>query len=216
MAAISLASSTSVSIDHFVMIDFLTESLFMIPLLCCSLVAVAVIVHRLVSLREGQVLPDALQRALSQGDREGIRTSLQTADSSLARVCQRALGTVAPDRMTAVSRAETAAREEVTKLQAGLSTLEVIITIAPLLGLLGTVSGLVTVFSGLGSADASQLSGTGMARGIAEALNTTIAGLVVAVPAVIAHGYFQRKIDRITARMETILQDAIDRFHVSR
>lgn len=115
----------------------------------------------------------------------------------------------------AIASAETRAREEVTKLQAGLTTLEVIITIAPLLGLLGTVSGLVTVFSGLGpeGGGGQAPSGSSIARGIAEALNTTIAGLVVAVPAVIAHGYFQRRIYRMTVCMERVLHAAILSFY---
>lgn len=198
------------------MIEFLSKSLFMWPLLLCSVIAVAVIVHRLVSLRGGQVLPGPLANALEAGDQEGVRKALEHDGSALGRVCQKALTKTHPDRAAAVSSAEAIAREEVTKLQAGLTTLEVIITIAPLLGLLGTVSGLVTVFSGLGEDDGTAPSGSGIARGIAEALNTTIAGLVVAVPAVIAHGYFQRKIDRLTVRMEGVLHQAIEHFYQER
>ena len=196
------------------MIALLSESLFMLPLLLCSLIAVAIIVHRLVSLRRGQVLPISLVNVLESGEMAQVHTSLETDASSLGRVCREVLAVAHPDRAAATSSAESSAREEVTKLQAGLSTLEVIITIAPLLGLLGTVSGLVTVFSGLGGVEGKATpSGSGIARGIAEALNTTIAGLVVAVPAVIAHGYFQRKIDQLTVRMERVLHRAIERFY---
>ncbi len=197
------------------MIALLSESLFMVPLLVCSVVALAVIIHRLISLSGERVVPAALASALEGGDRNRVQELLDADDSSLGQICQRALGRDHPDRAAAVSSAEASAREEVTKLQAGLTTLEVIITIAPLLGLLGTVSGLVTVFSGLGEtgAGAEAPSGSGIARGIAEALNTTIAGLVVAVPAVIAHGYFQRKIDRLTVRMERVLHGAIEHFY---
>ena len=79
--------------------------------------------------------------------------------------------------------------------------LEVVITIAPLLGLLGTVSGLVSVFSNLGeSAEHSAI-----AIGIAEALNTTIAGLAIAVPTVVAHSFFMKKIEKMGVRMEILL-----------
>lgn len=75
------------------------------------------------------------------------------------------------------------------------------ITIAPLLGLLGTVSGLVNVFSNLGdSADHGAI-----AIGIAEALNTTIAGLAIAVPTVVAHSFFMKKIEKMGVRMEILL-----------
>lgn len=184
------------------------------PLLLCSLIALAVIVHRFVSLTAERVLPSDLVAALETGDRTRIQGLLGSDGSALAQVFGHSLTKDHPDRAAAVASAEACAREEVSKLQAGLTTLEVIITIAPLLGLLGTVSGLVTVFSGLGASEGTgTLSGTSIARGIAEALNTTIAGLIVAVPAVIAHGYFQRKIDRLTVRMERVLHQAIERFY---
>ena len=104
----------------------------------------------------------------------------------------------------------TAARGIVHRLEAGVPLLEVIVTISPLLGLLGAVIGFVIVFSTFGSGDGD----TGMvAKGIAEALHSTIAGLLVAIPTVIAHGYFSRKLDAISVRMELILRRAIHDFH---
>ena len=193
--------------------SFLTDSFFMLPLLLCSVIVVAVIIHRLVSLRTERVLPKALTNALIEADAETINRHVENDRSTLGRVYQQALTKQHATPVAATSSAETYSREEVSKLQAGLTTLEVIITIAPLLGLLGTVSGLVTVFSGLGDSGTQAPSGSGIARGIAEALNTTIAGLVVAVPAVIAHGFFQRKIDRLTTQMERVLHEAIERFY---
>jgi biopolymer transport protein ExbB len=96
---------------------------------------------------------------------------------------------------------EAAAREETVHLHAGISVLDTVITIAPLLGLLGTASGLVRIFQGLGD-NSDHLA---IARGIAEALTTTIFGLAIAVPCVIAHGYFLRRIETQTARLESLL-----------
>jgi biopolymer transport protein ExbB len=75
--------------------------------------------------------------------------------------------------------------------------------------------GLVTVFGSFGGSGAEGADGdTAMvARGIAEALHSTIAGLLVAIPTVIAHGYFSRKLDAISVRMELILRNAIHDFH---
>jgi biopolymer transport protein ExbB len=81
--------------------------------------------------------------------------------------------------------------------------LDTIITIAPLLGLLGTASGLVRIFQGLGD-NSDHLA---IARGISEALTTTIVGLAIAVPCVIAHGYFIRRIEMLTGRLESLLAD---------
>ena len=98
---------------------------------------------------------------------------------------------------------EASAREETSRLHAGIGVLDIVITVAPLLGLLGTASGLVAIFEGLGeSADHIAI-----ARGIAMALNTTIFGLAIAVPCVVAHGYFTRRIEVFTARLESLLAD---------
>ena len=105
---------------------------------------------------------------------------------------------------------EATAREEVVKMQFGMPMLEVVITIAPLLGLLGTVSGLVTVFGLVGSSSAMENPDPAkMAAGIGEALYTTIGGLVVAVPVVIAHSYFNKRIERMAARMEVLMGEVI-------
>jgi biopolymer transport protein ExbB len=93
------------------------------------------------------------------------------------------------------------ARQEIVHLQAGMTVIDVVIAVAPLLGLLGTASGLVVVFSGL-EAEADRVT---IALGIGRALKTTIVGLAIAVPAIIAHGYFQRRIDTLAARLEVLL-----------
>ena len=94
-------------------------------------------------------------------------------------------------------------------MNAGLPVLEVIINIAPLLGLLGTASGLALVFRDLG-ADANHAE---IAKGIFMALSTTIVGLAVAVPSVIAHSHFSRKVETMAARLEVLLSHVISATH---
>jgi biopolymer transport protein ExbB len=96
---------------------------------------------------------------------------------------------------------QAAAREEIVHLHAGMTTLDVVITVAPLLGLLGTASGLAVIFSGQGGIQDYEL----LRLGIGRALSTTIVGLAIAVPAIIAQGWFQRRIDTMAARLEVLL-----------
>ena len=89
-------------------------------------------------------------------------------------------------------------------MHAGLSVLDVVITVAPLLGLLGTASGLVLIFGNTEDLT-SGVNNAKIGSGIARALGTTIAGMVVAVPSVVAHSYFTRKIETMSARLEVLL-----------
>jgi biopolymer transport protein ExbB len=93
-------------------------------------------------------------------------------------------------------------------MESGMAMLEMTTGVAPLLGLLGTLSGLVGVFANLGGG-AGGGDPVAVARGIAEALNTTIVGLAVAAPSLIAHNYFQRKIETMAVGMEGLVADLL-------
>ena len=182
---------------------------FMVLLGITSLVAVAAIAFKFLTLTRSRVVPAALERRIEQlGERDAgndalaaLAVAAREGRSTLARLCAVVLGLrggAAADLTTAV---QARAREEVLRMQVGIAMIEVLITVAPLLGLLGTASGLVVVFGGLGDT----ADHVAIARGIGRALNTTIAGLAIALPCVIAHSYFSRRIDRLTARMEVLL-----------
>ena len=101
------------------------------------------------------------------------------------------------------------------RLERGLIVLEVVTGIAPLIGLIGTVSGLVHVFSGLGlSTGASDTKA--VALGISEALNCTIFGLSIAVPALIAFSYFSKKVEVMSVEMESLVSDLIAKCYYGR
>jgi biopolymer transport protein ExbB len=91
--------------------------------------------------------------------------------------------------------------------------LEAMVTVAPLLGLLGTTAGLVGMFSAFGEGAAGGPDTLAVAKEIGVALRCTIAGLLVAVPAVLAHTFFVRKLDGIAMRLESLLQDTINTFY---
>ena len=182
--------------------------IFMIPLGITSIAGTMAIVYKFLSLSSSRVIPAALAlevskipQPIAEVQAATLLRKWENGPSALARLATVALKQRGKSRGEITHSVESAAREEVLYLHAGISVLDTIITIAPLLGLLGTASGLVRIFQGLGD-NSDHLA---IARGIAEALTTTIFGLAIAVPCVIAHGYFIRRIEMLTARLESLL-----------
>lgn len=210
MPLADLSSEFSASLDA--VWRFASEGgVFMLFLIGLSVLSAAVIVFKALALRAEQVVPQRAQVALAEADtfvkaaeQARLAGELRGAPSPLSRIGMSAMAGDHPDRAEASIAVEANAREEVVKLEAGIALLEVIITIAPLLGLLGTVSGLVGVFTNLDSSGGAG-DHAAVARGIAEALYTTIAGMAVAIPTVIAHSYFTKKLERMGVRMEVLV-----------
>jgi biopolymer transport protein ExbB len=200
--------------------EFLLEGgIFMAFIAACSFIALTVTIHRLLSLRWTTVLPHDLMDEIEQADDHfggGAAARLQhilaQSDTALGRIGTVALSEDHDSREEGAVQVEATAREEIVKLQTGLAALEVVITIAPLLGLLGTVSGLVSVFATLGS-ETEVTDPSMIAAGIAKALNTTIAGLVVAVPTVIVHSFLNKRIEAFAARLEVVMGRLLHSFH---
>ena len=184
----------------------------------CSFVAIAVSIHRALTLRWNSIIPDYLATELARCDEyfrqrktSTLFLALKRSDSPIGRIGRVALSSEYETREAATEAVEATAKEQMVKLENGMGVLEVVITIAPLLGLLGTVSGLVGVFATLG--DQGDVSDPSLiAAGIAVALNTTIAGLVVAVVTVIFHSSFTRRLERIAARLEVISGGLVHEF----
>lgn len=187
----------------------------------CSVASVTLIIIKALQLRDRMLFPPhieeeirKIERYASTGDISPLQHILEEDGSVAAQLGIIAISGKHETREENNEACETAARGIMHKLEEGVPILEVIVTVSPLLGLLGAVVGLVTVFSSFGSGAESADGDTAMvAKGIAEALHSTIAGLLVAIPTVIAHGYFSRKLDAISVRMELILRRAIHDFH---
>ncbi len=174
----------------------------MIPILICSVVSLAVIIERAFSLRASRVLPPILLKELEGSGRslDELAGKLKGERGVMARVLESGLEnpglTLAQNREMILAAEKAAA----SRLERGLTLLEIVAVISPLLGLLGTVIGMVQVFevvSQVGAGHAQALS-----RGISQALISTIAGLVVAIPALIAHSVYSRKVDSLLLRIE--------------
>ena len=176
----------------------------MLPILICSAIALAIILERFWSLRRSAVIPPGL------GDevREWARTrkidpehlQVLSTNSPLGELLAAALSVRNRPREIIKERVEDTGRHVVHRLERFLNTLGTIALIGPLLGLLGTVFGLIKMFF------AVMISGVGdpmkMAGGIGEALVCTAAGLCVAIPAYVFHRYFRGRVADLVVEME--------------
>jgi biopolymer transport protein ExbB len=198
---------------------FTKGGVFMWPLLVCSIVAVTTIIVRAFALREKNVLPlvieSEMERLVPGASPERLARIVHHDPSSLARIVRVALQHLRWPRSENVEAVQTRARHEMVRLERGLVLLEVITGIAPLIGLIGTVSGLIHVFASLGlsaaAADAKQI-----ARGISEALSCTIFGLGIAVPALVGFVYFSKKVEVMSVEMETLVVELISKCYYGR
>ena len=204
MAELFLAVSLQGTIDFFV-----KGGVFMVFLLALSVVALTVILLRGTALREQSVIPKSLMREVQRlepgDDLDNLQKLVGENPSPLARIISMLLRHIAWPKAETAEAVQTQARQEVARLESGLVVLEISTGIAPLLGLLGTLSGLVGIFANLGGGG----DPVAVARGIAEALNTTIVGLAVAVPSLVAYNYFQRKIEVMSVEMESLVGDLL-------
>src|SRR6201997_1074836 len=198
---------------------FSRGGLFMWPLLACSVVSVTIMILRGLALRRKIVMPAAieaeLERLAAGESPERLSRIVYHDPSSLARITRVALQHLRGPRSENVEVVQTRARHEMVRLEKGLIVLEVITGIAPLLGLIGAVSGLVHVFSHLGlssgASDTRQI-----ALGIAEALNATVFGLSIAVPTLIAFSYFSKKVEVMSVEIETLVVELIAKCYFGR
>lgn len=177
---------------------------FMAPILLCSVIAAAIILERLWTLQPRRVVPVDLTRriwALVEAGQisDKVIAALET-NSPLGKLLAVGLACRHRPRAVMMERLEDEGRHVAQDLDRFLNTLGTIAGVAPLMGLLGTVTGIIKAFNAIyegGMGDPRLLSG-----GISEALITTAAGLSVAIPSYIAYRYLRGRVDRIVAQME--------------
>jgi biopolymer transport protein ExbB len=192
----------------------------MVPIILCSILALTIIAERLWALRRSQVVPDGVGDQVEQW---AVRHELDRrhidqlrAGSALGRVLAAALINRNRPRELIKEAVEDTGRHVVYRLERFLNTLGTIAGISPLLGLLGTVIGMIKVFStileqGVGNANV-------LAGGISEALITTAAGLTVAIPSFFFYRYFKGRVEEYVVAMEEQainLIEAIERSNVA-
>jgi len=178
-----------------------------------SVVGLAFIVERGVVLRWGRVVPPVITRSLaacqSRDDVKSLCHVCELKPSPLGRLLLLAAGSLDRPKADNVDALQTAARHEIVRLERGLVVLEIIVGIAPLLGLVGTIVGMISVFGDLGQTglnDAAKL-----AHGISTILWATLIGLLIAIPSLIAWSYFSKKVEVLAVEMEALCGEFIRR-----
>ncbi|TXS92997.1 MotA/TolQ/ExbB proton channel family protein [Parahaliea maris] len=187
----------------------------MVLILLCSIVAVAICIERLYTLNPKKIAPPHLLatvwKQLKAGEIDAGRLKSLRQSSPLGRILAAGLGNASHGRDVMKESIQEAASHVIHELERYLNTLGTIAAVAPLLGLLGTVVGMIKVFAEImaqGTGNASALAG-----GISEALITTAAGLAVAIPALVMHRYFIGRIDGIVVELEQETIKLVDALH---
>lgn len=190
----------------------------MVPIILCSVVAMAIIGERFWTLRRKHVVPKGLVTQVWKWAKENKldkqRLNLLRNHSPLGRILAAGLVNQHHDREMMKASIEEASSQVIHDLEKYLNTLGTIAEIAPLLGLLGTVTGIIRMFAAIGEV------GLGnpivLSSGLSEALITTAAGLFVAIPAFVFYRYFRGLVDELILSMEQEALKMIDVLHGER
>jgi len=189
------------------------ELIVYLLLILTSTVGLAFIIERAFALRWRRIVPAAVEAAVQScqtpEDIPMLRRVCQQHNSVISRLLLLAADHLDWPKTEAVDAIQTRARHEILRLERGLVVLEIIVGIAPLLGLVGTILGMMSVFADVGQTgltDAGKL-----AQGIALILRATLFGLMIAIPSLIFWSYYTKKVESFAIEMETICEEFIRR-----
>ena len=187
------------------MLDFMIKrGVVMIPILACSVIALAIVIERFINLTEGKVIPKdffaRIKGLLLEGHINEALSICSKSNKPIAKIIEAGIMKYYFGRDEIKEAIEDAGRHEIASVEKYLNILSTIAGVAPLLGLLGTVTGMIKVFNiislgGIGKAEE-------LAGGIGEALITTAAGLSIAIPTLVFHNIFSERADRLILKME--------------
>ena len=192
---------------------FLKGGIIMWFILACSIIGLTVIIDRYIVIRRAKINVPAfmvrIRGMLKKKDISGAISYCMEEKSPVANIIRKGLTKYKLGHERVKEAIENAGRQEISRLEKGLAVLASISGIAPLLGFLGTVTGMITAFMTIedlaGSANPSDLAG-----GIWEALLTTAFGLIVGIPALAFYNYFISAVKKLVGDMETVANDVVD------
>jgi biopolymer transport protein ExbB len=181
-----------------------------------SVAALAVIIWRGWSLRWNKVVPPLIVGAVTEcrtrNEVPTVKHLCEAQPSPAGRLLLTAINHLDWSKAENMGSLETAARHEIVKLERGLVVLEIIVGIAPLLGLVGTIFGMITVFGDIGQTGLNTMNDASkLAQGISLILRTTLIGLLISIPSLVAWSYFNKKVEVLAVEMETLCDEFIRR-----
>jgi len=189
------------------------EPLVYLLLIVTSTIGLAFVIERGFALRWRRVVPPAVEAAIEScqtaADVPMLRRVCQQHDSAVSRLLLLASEHLDWPKAEAIDAVQTRARHEIARLERGLVVLEIIVGIAPLLGLVGTILGMMTAFGNVGKA--GQVDAAELAKGISLILRATLFGLLIAIPALIFWSYYTKKVESIAVEMETLCDEFVRR-----
>ena len=190
------------------------EQAIILVLTLTSVISLTFIIERGLALRVARVIPPVLEEAVencqSPADLPMLRRTCEQHPSALGRLLLVAANHLDCPKGENIDALQTKARHEMAQLERRLVVLEIITGIAPLLGLVGTVYGLILLFTGMGQ---QTLAGDNslFSAGIALALRATLFGLLVAIPSLVAWSYYSKKVETLAVEMETLCDEFLQR-----
>jgi biopolymer transport protein ExbB len=181
-----------------------------------SVAGLAVVIWRGWMLRWDNVVPPTIVGAVADcrapEDVKTLRKFCESKPSPLGRLLLTAADHLDWPKAENVGALETAARHEIVRLERGLVVLEIIVGIAPLLGLVGTIIGMIAVFGDLGQTGLNNMNDASkLAVGISLILRATLIGLLISIPSLIAWSYFTKKVEVLAVELETLCDEFIRR-----
>lgn len=185
----------------------------MLPLFICSVLTLAIAIEKTILIRTSRVIPEKLIERIRRNpiDIDGISGLCETYKSPFSTIIKTVLVNRSFQKSANQENTQLEGKAQVNSLEKGLVVLEVVAAVAPLLGLLGTVLGLVDVFHVITKMGIGQTAA--FAGGIAKALITTVVGLIIAIPALISYRYFSKKVEDLVLIMEKEAGNLINRIY---
>ena len=166
--------------------------------------ALTVVLERAWSMRRDRILPRSLMEALADGDVARLRGACQAQPSPMARLILSVLDHLPWPKSENVAALEVRARQEIAGLERGLVILEIIVGIAPLLGLVGTIYGIIPLLGDFGSN--LQADNAFIAKGMSVALYKTVLGLLVAMPTLAAWSLFNKRVELLGSVCDALMR----------